>query len=282
MKTLDLLYVEYDFTVTPREPWSDVLVAQLGDAGFDSFIDTDKGVTGYILKSLDHDGILESVELMQFDGCDIAFAKADIPPTNWNHEWEKNFDPIIVDDRCEIRAPFHESRGLEYEIVIEPKMSFGTGHHQTTHMMIQHLLKENLTGLDVLDMGSGTGVLAILAMMRGAATAHAIDIDTWCFENAVENVERNNIKNLEVILGGAEQLAGKSYDFIIANINRNILLADIPAYAAVLKPGGTILFSGFYTEDLPAIQRACKAVGITYDYHLTKDNWVGVKMLKNS
>lgn len=282
MKTLDLLYVEYDFTVTPREPWSDVLVAQLGDAGFDSFIDTDKGVTGYILKSLDHDSILENVELMQFDGCDIAFAKADIPPTNWNHEWEKNFDPIIVDNRCEIRAPFHESRGLEYEIVIEPKMSFGTGHHQTTHMMIQHLLKENLTGLDVLDMGSGTGVLAILAMMRGAATAHAIDIDTWCFENAVENVERNNIKNLEVILGGAEQLAGKSYDFIIANINRNILLADIPAYAAVLKAGGTILFSGFYTEDLPAIEQACNEVAIYYEHHFVKDNWVGVKMLKKS
>jgi len=282
MKTMDLLYVEYDFTVTPREPWSDVLVAQLGDAGFDSFIDTDLGVTGYILKSLDHDAVLEQVALMQFAGCDIAFAKADIPPTNWNQEWEKNFEPIIVDGRCEIRAPFHESRGLEYEIVIEPKMSFGTGHHQTTHMMIQHLLKEELHGLHVLDMGSGTGVLAILAKMRGAASAHAVDIDTWCYENALENVERNNVQDVQVILGGAEQLTGKMYDFIIANINRNILLQDIPTYAAALKPGGTILFSGFYADDLAAIEQACNAVAITYDYHIIRDNWVGVKMLKNA
>jgi ribosomal protein L11 methyltransferase len=282
MKTMDLLYVEYDFTLAPREPWSDILVAQLGDAGFDSFIDTDLGVTGYILKSLDHDGVLEQVDLMQFKGCDIAFAKADIPPTNWNQEWEKNFEPIIVDERCEIRAPFHASRGLEYEIVIEPKMSFGTGHHQTTHMMIQHLLKEELNGLHVLDMGSGTGVLAILAKMRGATTAHAIDIDTWCYENAVENVARNKVQDVQVIQGGAEQLTGKMYDFIIANINRNILLEDIPVYAAVLKPGGTILFSGFYTEDLAAIEQACNAVSITYDYHLTRDNWVGVKMLKKA
>lgn len=280
MKTIDLIYVAYDFTVSPREPWSDVLTAQLGDAGFDSFIETETGVTAYILKTLDSDEVLENVSMMHMDGVDIAFAKAELPPTNWNSEWEKNFNPIIVDDRCEVRAPFHNATGAEYDIVIEPKMSFGTGHHQTTHMMIQHLLKEKLQGLDVLDMGSGTGVLAILAKMRGAARADAVDIDTWCYENAIENVARNKVKDVRVILGGAEQLEGKSYDFIIANINRNILLEDIPAYAKVLKPGGTILFSGFYTDDLPAIQEACQAVNIYYDYHITRDNWVSVKMIK--
>ncbi len=280
MKTIDLLYVAYEFTVSPRGPWSDVLVAQLGDAGFDSFIDTDTGVTAYILKSLDHDNVLDHVDLMQFDGCSIAFAKADVPPTNWNHEWEKNFEPIIVDNRCEIRAPFHESRGLDYEIIIEPKMSFGTGHHQTTHMMLQYLLTHDLKDLHVLDMGSGTGVLAIMAKMRGATSVDAIDIDTWCYENALENVARNHVDSVQVILGGAEQLQGKLYDFIIANINRNILLEDIPAYEHVLKSGGTLLLSGFYEEDITVIKAACEAVNIHYDMHLTRDNWVAVKLLK--
>ncbi|ARN70515.1 ribosomal protein L11 methyltransferase [Nonlabens tegetincola] len=274
------IYVEYDFTVTPREPWSDILCAQLGDAGFESFIDTQSGVKAYILKDLDSDNVLSTVDLINSDYCDIAFAKADIPPTNWNAEWEKNFTPILVNDQCLIRAPFHESKEVKYEIVMEPKMSFGTGHHQTTYMMIQFLLKEELAGKKVLDMGSGTGVLAILAQMRGATLVDAIDIDTWCFENAQENTERNNADKVNVILGGAEQLAGKQYDFIIANINRNILLQDIPKYAASLKNGGSIIFSGFYTQDLPLINEACSKVGLTYETHIEKDNWVGLKANK--
>ncbi len=277
----DQVYVEYQFTILPLQPWNDVLIAQLGEVGFESFVETEKGVTGYVLKSLDNDAILNNVELMSNELVDIAFAKADIAPTNWNAEWEKNFNPITVDNRCEVRAPFHEPAGVEYDIVIEPKMSFGTGHHQTTHMMIQHLLKEDLKGMNVLDMGSGTGVLAILAQMRGATAVDAIDIDTWCYENALENVERNNAGNVKVILGGAEQLDEKIYDFIIANINRNILLQDIPRYGNSLKPGGTILFSGFYTEDLELIKEACRNIGINYHSHIVRDNWVGLKMIKN-
>jgi len=275
------IYIEYHFTIKPLVPWNDVLVAQLGEVGFESFVETEEGVTGYILQSLDHDAILENVDLMDNELVDIAFAKAEIAPTNWNAEWEKNFNPITVDNRCEVRAPFHEATGVEYDIVIEPKMSFGTGHHQTTHMMIQHLLNEDLTGLSVLDMGSGTGVLAILAQMRGAITVDAIDIDTWCYENAIENVERNKADKVKVILGDAEQLEGKMYDFIIANINRNILLQDIPRYGNSLKSGGTILFSGFYTEDLELIKEACHKVGIYYVSNLVKDNWVGLKMIKS-
>ncbi len=276
----DQIYIEYQFTVTPTQPWNDVLMAQLGAVGFESFMATDTGVDAYILKSLDHDQVLDEVEVMQYDLVDIAFAKAEIPPTNWNAEWEKNFHPIVVDDLCEVRAPFHESKGLAYDIVIEPKMSFGTGHHQTTHMMIQYLLKEELTNLDVLDMGSGTGVLAILASMRGAKSVDAIDIDTWCYENALENVQRNSINNVNVMLGGAEQLVGKTYDFIIANINRNILLKDIPQYASCLNENGTILFSGFYTEDKSLIVELCESHGLHYEMHLEKDNWVGLKMVK--
>ncbi|MEO9503555.1 50S ribosomal protein L11 methyltransferase [Nonlabens ulvanivorans] len=277
----DQIYIEYQFTITPLQPWNDVLIAQLGEAGFESFVETETGVTAYVLKSLDNDSILNDVEVLSNELVDIAFAKAEIEPTNWNAEWEKNFNPITVDNRCEVRAPFHEATGVEYDIVIEPKMSFGTGHHQTTHMMIQHLLNEDLTGLRVLDMGSGTGVLGILAQMRGAIDVDAIDIDTWCYENAIENVERNKADKVKVILGGAEQLEGKTYDFIIANINRNILLQDIPVYGKSLKPGGTILFSGFYTEDLELIKEACNKVGIQYDSHMVRDNWVGLKMIKN-
>ncbi|WOI23152.1 50S ribosomal protein L11 methyltransferase [Nonlabens ulvanivorans] len=277
----DQIYIEYQFTITPLQPWNDVLIAQLGEAGFESFVETETGVTAYVLKSLDNDSILTDVEVLSNELVDIAFAKAEIEPTNWNAEWEKNFNPITVDNRCEVRAPFHEATGVEYDIVIEPKMSFGTGHHQTTHMMIQHLLNENLTGLRVLDMGSGTGVLGILAQMRGAIDVDAIDIDTWCYENAIENVERNKADKVKVILGGAEQLEGKMYDFIIANINRNILLQDIPVYGESLKSGGTILFSGFYTEDLELIKEACNKVGIQYDSHMVRDNWVGLKMIKN-
>lgn len=276
----DQIYIEYQFTVTPTQPWNDVLIAQLGTVGFESFMATETGVDAYILKSLDHDQVLDQVEVMQYDLVDIAFAKAEIPPTNWNAEWEKNFHPIVVDDLCEVRAPFHEAKGMKYDIVIEPKMSFGTGHHQTTHMMIQYLLKEELSGLSVLDMGSGTGVLAILASMRGATAVDAIDIDTWCYENAQENVERNSTANVNVILGGAEQLVGKSYDFIIANINRNILLKDIPQYASCLKDHGTILFSGFYTEDTSQIIELCEKHGLGYEKHIEKDNWVGLKMVK--
>ncbi|MEN8817651.1 MAG: 50S ribosomal protein L11 methyltransferase [Nonlabens sp.] len=279
-KITNLIYVEYDFKVEPQQPWNDVLMAQLGEVGFESFIETEKGVKAYILQSLDSDSLLDGVNMMENELCDLAFAKAVVPPTNWNAEWEKNFDPITVKNRCEVRAPFHKASGVEYDIVIEPKMSFGTGHHQTTHMMIEHLLEEDVTGLDVLDMGSGTGVLGILAQMRGAALVDAVDIDTWCFENALENVERNNTDKVNVILGGAEVLDGKNYDFIIANINRNILLQDIPVYASTLKSGGTILFSGFYKEDLEHITSKCNESGIYYDSHIEKDSWIAAKMTK--
>ncbi|WP_194851282.1 50S ribosomal protein L11 methyltransferase [Nonlabens antarcticus] len=273
-KVTDQLYVEYTFTVNPTEPWNDVLAAELGSFGFESFMDTETGLLAYIQKDLDADDLLVDLELLQNDLVKIAFAKADIPATNWNHEWESNFDSIMVQDRCEVRAPFHKSHEVEFDIVIEPKMSFGTGHHQTTHMILEHLLDIDVKDQKVLDMGSGTGVLAILAQMRGASAVDAIDIDTWCYENALENVERNNADKVTVILGGAEQLKDRYYDTIIANINRNILLLDIPAYAKCLSSGGHLLLSGFYESDLDAIKNACIAVGLDYLSHKKKDDWV--------
>lgn len=279
-KVTDQLYVEYAFTVNPTQPWNDVLAAELGELGFESFIESETGLLAYIQKDQDSDDLLKDLGLLQNDLVAIAFAKADIPPTNWNHEWESNFDPIMVQDRCEVRAPFHASHNAEFDIVIEPKMSFGTGHHQTTHMMLEHLLELDVKDQKVLDMGSGTGVLAILAKMRGASSVDAIDIDTWCFENALENVERNNANGVNVILGGAEQLQNRYYDTVIANINRNILLADIPTYAKCLSTGGRLLLSGFYESDLEAIKGACTAVGLEYINHKKKDDWVAPLLLK--
>ncbi|PRP66949.1 50S ribosomal protein L11 methyltransferase [Nonlabens agnitus] len=279
-KITDQLYVEYTFTVAPIEPWNDVLAAQLGTLGFESFMETEEGLLAYIQKDLDQEDLLKDLEILQSDHVDIAFAKAEIPPTNWNHEWESNFEAIMVDGRCEVRAPFHEKHVVDYDIVIEPKMSFGTGHHQTTYMMMEHLLELDFKNQKVLDMGSGTGVLAILAQMRGANAVDAVDIDTWCYENALENVERNKADKVTVILGGAEVLQDKFYDVIIANINRNILLVDIPTYSKCLSTGGLLLLSGFYEEDLEAIEAACLQAGLEYQGHRKKDNWIAPMFLK--
>lgn len=279
-RVTDQLYVEYTFTVTPTVPWNDVLASELGVYGFESFMETETGLLAYVQKDADKDDLIKDLELLQNELVDIAFAKADIPATNWNHEWESNFSPILVQDRCEVRAPFHQSHNVEYDIVIEPKMSFGTGHHQTTFMMMEHLLEIDVSGQKVLDMGSGTGVLAILAQMRGANAVDAIDYDTWCFENAQENVERNKADKVTVILGAVEQLKDRHYDTIIANINRNILLADIGAYATCLSSGGHLLLSGFYEEDLDAIKDACTVAGLEYLDHKKKDNWVAPIFIK--
>ncbi|HLT49830.1 MAG TPA: 50S ribosomal protein L11 methyltransferase, partial [Aequorivita sp.] len=185
--------------------------------------------------------------------------------------------PIEVDGKCTVRAPFHPDKNFEYEIVIEPKMSFGTGHHETTFMMLQFILENNFKGKSVLDMGCGTAVLAILAEMRGASKLDAIDIDEWCFENSLENIERNNCENISVFLGDAKLLSDKKYDVIIANINRNILLSDMDTYRKCLEKGGILYLSGFYNEDLPIIKEACNNLGFTFVENKEKNKWVAAK-----
>ena len=182
-----------------------------------------------------------------------------------------------MDGKCHVRAPFHPKTEAEFDIVIEPKMSFGTGHHETTHMMIQHLLEMDVNGLKTLDMGCGTAILAILAEMKGAQPIDAIDIDNWCYLNSIENAERNNCKQISVYEGDAALLQGKKYDLIIANINRNILLNDMQSYVECLNPGGTILFSGFYEEDFPFIDSSCTEKGLTYIKKFHRNNWVSIK-----
>ncbi len=272
-----LVYLEYDFKVNPLQPATDILIAELGEAGFESFVENDSGVLAYILKSEWKEGILDDLFILEHPDFEINWTRKEIQQQNWNAEWERNFHPIKVGDRCMVRAPFHEAEDVEYDIVIEPKMSFGTGHHETTHMMLQHILEADFDGKPVLDMGCGTGVLAILAKMRGAGPVDAIDIDEWCYLNTQENVERNDCPEIQVFMGDSHLLKDKKYDVILANINRNILLEDIPIYAKCLNPNGQLFLSGFYLDDLDAISSKCRANGLEYEKKLEKNRWISVK-----
>ena len=273
----DLIYIEYNFTVAPLQPASDILIAQLGEIGFDSFVENEEGVQAYILKDLWKEDSVKDVQILTNENFNISYDFKEIEQQNWNSEWEKNFEKIVVEDICTVRAPFHEKPNTEFDIDIEPKMSFGTGHHETTHMMLQHILEHDFKGKSVLDMGSGTGVLAILAAMKNAGSVDAIDIDNWCYLNAVENKERNNCNQINVFEGDVSLLKDQKYNIIIANINRNILLADIPSYAKCLTKDGILFLSGFYKEDIPVITEKCNEVGLKFEKNLEKNNWVAVK-----
>lgn len=277
---MDNIYLEYNFTVTPKEPATEILIAELGAVGFESFVENENGVTAYIQKNEWNTAILDEIFVLNSDEFSIEYHQNEVAQTNWNAEWEKNFSPIQVDDLVSIRAPFHENPNLKYDIVIEPKMSFGTGHHETTHMMVQHLLNLDLKDKKTLDMGCGTGILAILAEMKGANPIDAIDIDNWCYVNSLENVERNNCHKIAVFEGDASLLINKKYDVIIANINRNILLMDIKTYANCLHEKGVLLLSGFYQEDIPIIDAEVSKYGLKLDTFIERNNWVALKYNK--
>jgi ribosomal protein L11 methyltransferase len=255
----------------------DILVAELGEVGFESFTENTDGLVAYIQKEDWNASLLSDIQILQSEEVHFSYEAKEIEQVNWNEEWEKNFESIVVDNEVSIRAPFHKNPGLTYDIVIEPKMSFGTGHHETTHLMVQHLRAMNLEEKQVLDMGCGTGILAIFAEMKGAKAVDAIDIDNWCYENSIENVERNNCKVISVFEGDSSLLKPKSYDLIIANINRNILLSDMAVYAASLKENGVLLLSGFYTEDIEMINASAEKNGLVVDKKLERNNWVGLK-----
>ncbi|MFQ3297140.1 MAG: ribosomal protein L11 methyltransferase [Polaribacter sp.] len=274
---MDNIYIEYNFTFLPKEPTSEILIAELGNVGFESFVENENGLAAYIQKTDWNSDILADIFVLSSDEFAIKYTLNEVPQTNWNEEWEKNFEPIQVDDLVSIRAPFHENPHLKYDIVIEPKMSFGTGHHETTHMMVQHLLQLDLEDKKVLDMGCGTGILAIFAEMKGAKPLDAIDIDNWCYENSVENVTRNNCENISVYEGDATLLVDKKYDVIIANINRNILLMDMKVYINCLEENGVLLLSGFYEQDIPVIDAEVSKYGLKLEKFIQRNNWVALK-----
>ena len=275
-------YIEYDFTVSPTEMGAEILMAELAEVGFDSFEDTPTGIKAYIPKNSWNEQILQDIYLLSNPEFTISYQITEIEQVNWNEEWEKNFSPIVVEDLCTVRANFHPVPNTRYDIVITPKMSFGTGHHETTYMMLQQLLPLSLEGAKVLDMGCGTGILAIMAALRGAHDITAIDIDPWCVENATENVQQNNCSFITIKEGDVSLIAGEQYNLILANINRNILLSDIPAYTQALLPQGLLLVSGFYVEDLPAIKEKCQEEGLTYLSHIERNRWVSAKFQRLS
>ncbi|WP_299889199.1 50S ribosomal protein L11 methyltransferase [uncultured Lacinutrix sp.] len=271
------IYIGYYFKVKPLQPAVEILIAELGYAGFESFVETETGVTAYIQKEEWVDSILDNIYVLSNEEFEITYTFDEIEQVNWNAEWEKNFNPIIVDDLCSVRAPFHDKPNTKYDIVIEPKMSFGTGHHETTHMMIQHIMSNDFANKSVLDMGCGTAVLAILAEMKGANTIDAIDIDNWCYLNSIENAERNNCKFISVYEGDASLLVDKKYDIIIANINRNILLKDIVTYTKCLNKKGQLFLSGFYDNDITIIEEECNKHNLSLISKLERNSWVALQ-----
>lgn len=278
-------YIEVKFDCLPNnEIVNSVLSATIGDIGFESFEDTETGTVAYVPDNIFDEQKLKDI-LAEFPiEAEISYSSKLIEDKNWNEEWEKHyFKPLIIDDRCIIQSTFHKEPAVyEYNILIDPKMAFGTGHHQTTKLIIKEILKMDLTGKSVLDMGCGTAVLAILASMRGADPILAIDIDQWAYDNAMENLHLNNVDNIEVQIGGAELLGGQSFDVVLANINRNILLNDINKYASVLNANGELYMSGFYTEDIPAITEECEKYGLKFIHNTEDTNWTAVKFVKEA
>lgn len=276
-------YIEVRFFIEPYEEYiSDVLAAELGEIGFNSFVPTEESLDAYILENAFEESKLKSL-LADFPfEASIDYKVTQIESKNWNEEWEKHyFEPIVIGNDCVIHSSFHKDvPKAKYDIVIDPKMAFGTGHHETTSLVIGELLQMDLKGKAVLDMGCGTAVLAILAAMRGARNLVAIDIDTWCTENSIENIAVNNISGIDVKLGGAELLEGLHFDIILANINRNILLADMEQYAACLSIGGELYMSGFYVEDIPLIEAEANKNGLKLISYKEKNKWAVVKTVK--
>ena len=267
-------YYACSFSNPENDTLKDMFMELLGNIGFDSFMDTDDGFEAYCQESsLDEKELDEILQMEQF--VNVRFLKKElIPDQDWNATWEASYDPVIINNLCRIRAPFHQVEGsYKYDLIIEPKMSFGTAHHETTSQIIELMLQSDFRGLNLLDMGSGTGVLAILAKKLGSATTVAIDNDEWAYRNALDNIRLNDENEIIVELGDASSLNNRQFDVILANINRNILLRDMKEYVKCLVDGGKIFFSGFYEEDLVLIRREAECLGLTYSNHVTKNNW---------
>lgn len=276
-------FIQVDFSFEAFEEFmADILAAELAEIGFDSFVPCENGMQAFIPETkFDENNLKDAIDNYPFEVA-ISYEIVTVASKNWNEEWEKHyFEPIVIGEECVIHSSFHKDIPVaKYDIIIDPKMSFGTGHHETTSLVIGEILKMNLTGKKVLDMGCGTAVLAILAAMRGASELLAIDIDSWCTENSLENIALNKVSGIEVKLGGAELLDGLHFDIILANINRNILLADMEKYAACLTTGGELYMSGFYKADIPVIEAELNRNGLELIDFKEKNNWVVVKTIK--
>ena len=268
-------YLEVKIDVTSEEQ-RDILLCRLLGEGFESFVEAENALLAYIPAHL---LIKEKVEPL-LESLHVTYKFSLVPQRNWNAEWEKHYDPVLVKDKCYIRAPFHEPMpGIQYEIIIEPKMSFGTGHHDTTSMMIELMMETEFTGMKVLDMGCGTGILAVLAKKMGAGTIVAVDNDEWSYENALENIRKNNAEKIRVVLGDVKTIDDQEFDLIIANINRNVLLEQVGDYSRMMVKG-VLLMSGFYEDDIPSIRDKAEQNGFKFLKFTTRNKWAALKFNK--
>ncbi len=278
-------YLEFIFHTEPcTEVVNDVLSAVLGEVGFESFVEQEGGIAAYIQTALyDEETLKSALDSFPLADTTLTYTYKEAEDKDWNEEWEKNFfQPIVIGNRCVIHSTFHHDvPQAEYDIIINPQMAFGTGHHETTSLIIGELLEADLQGKALLDMGCGTSILAILARMRGAAPCTAIDIDEWCVRNSLENIELNHVDSISVFQGDASILPDKGpFDVVIANINRNILLNDMKHYVARMNPGARLFMSGFYTDDIPAIREEAERNGLRFVHHKEKNRWAAVQFEK--
>ena len=278
-------YTEVRIEFSPcSETITDTAAALLADAGFESFVPDERGLTAYILKSSYNPALRDCLEALPWTDISFSWSATEIEGQDWNHEWEKNyFKPIIIGDRCVIHSSFHTDVPVcEYDIVIDPKMAFGTGHHSTTSLILNRLLQMDMSGKKVIDMGTGTGILSILAAMRGASEVTGVEIDEPAWENAVDNCRLNGVENIVMIHGDASSLASIPYmaDVFLANINRNVITHDIASYCASMAAGATLLLSGFYEQDVKIVRDAAEATGLSYIGYTTMNDWACVELRK--
>ena len=264
-------FKEVTFKFDPINPWAEILIAFLAEGNYDSFVELNDGLQAYIESELFDESFLDQVN--KKISIELHWEVKDIEKVNWNAKWESEFEVVQIDNRCGVRASFHEPLDVEYEVIINPKMSFGTGHHATTYGMMEMMLDINFSGLKVLDMGCGTGVLAILSEQLGAVEILGIDIEEWAVENALENAQKNDCQYADFLLGDANSIQG-DYHIVLANINKNILLNDLENYVAHLHKKGSVLLSGFHEIDLDDIKHKAKESNLIYQTHSVKNNWV--------
>lgn len=272
-----------EFKIKCLEQFREILIAELSIIGFDSFLETEEGIDAYTLESDFDREAFDAVIAQYLEDAEITLEEGIMPKINWNEEWEKNYDPIEVDDLVYVRASFHSSQpGFKHEIVINPKMSFGTGHHATTFQMLRHQGEIDHQGKRVLDVGSGTGILAIMAHLRGASQVEAFDIDDWCVDNGNENFDLNGLTT-RMALGTIREVNPKGkFDIVLANINKNVLLDEMNIYTDLLKDKGFLLLSGFYTEDIEDLNECAKPLGLELISQQSKDNWAALILQKKA
>lgn len=276
-------YIELNVSISPRNPWADILLAQLAEIGFESFVDTQEGIQAYIpAPDFDEAAMMEQTLLGESsEEYQVTFEKIEIEHQNWNALWESDFEPVYVEEALSILAPFHDmSLAKKMNIVIQPQMSFGTGHHQTTWLMSKALMAEDINGKRILDMGTGTGVLAILAEKLGASDILAIDIEDWSVVNTLENAERNACTKIIGKHGDVDLLEGEHFDFILANINKNVLKHQLPSYAECLTSGGKLFLSGFFESDIEEMTAVTQELGFMFVEAFRKESWAALKFQK--